>query len=73
MSIEWIENHHEMLEKGYHCQKKKKKLWSALCRWKTLSCWRHVGSLKKCLVCCLGREKHPRKALEYKDSAQWLK
>lgn len=24
MSIEWIENHHEMLEKGYHCQKKKK-------------------------------------------------
>lgn len=25
MSIEWIENHHEMLEKGYHCQKKKKK------------------------------------------------
>ena len=27
MSIEWIENHryHEMLEKEYRCQKKKKK------------------------------------------------
>ena len=58
-----------MLEKEYRCQKKKKNCEVHYSDEKTLSRWRDVGSLKKCLVCCLGREKHPRKALEYKDSA----